>query len=306
MGSPETEKHRYQDEGPRRLVVLTKGFWLGVTPVTQVQWQAVMGNNPSRFQGANRPVEQVSWHDCQEFCKRLEELMGCKFSLPTEAQFEFACRAGTTTPYNTGETLSKEQAQFSASETCDVGTFRPNAFGLHDMHGNVWEWCQDWYGPYQSKEEEVSEEVLNRIARGGSWILRDSKHHRSANRGRPKEDEAHDNIGLRLVVDPDGIISEHGKTKRGGCYANSGICMRSTERSRLHQCGVMSGTGARVTVDPVASTGYRHERRLTRGGSAGPDMPPVICRSSYRNRIDPLWAIPYYGVRLSLQGAGNA
>jgi formylglycine-generating enzyme len=185
MGSPPSEPERSDDENQHR-VTLTKGFWLGVTPVTQAQWQAVMGSNPSNFQGQDRPVEQVSWDDCQEFCKKLAERDGRRYRLPTEAEWEYACRAGTTTPFHFGATLSTDQANYDGNytygkgkkgkyrkETAPVGSFSPNAWGLCDMHGNVWEWCQDWYAPYPQsdiRDPQGSKSGDARVVRGGSWV----------------------------------------------------------------------------------------------------------------------------------------
>ncbi len=165
MGSPEKEEGRGKDEVPHK-VTLTKGIFLGVTTVTQEQWQAVMGNNPSHFKGEkNLPVENVSWDDSQEFCKKLQAKDKKPYRLPTEAEWEYACRAGTTTPFSFGETLSSDQANFNGEEvygkgkkgayrahTTPVASFPPNAWGLYDMHGNVWQWCQDWYGEYSPKD----------------------------------------------------------------------------------------------------------------------------------------------------------
>ena len=138
----------------------------GVYTVTQEQWQAVMGNNPSHFKGEkNLPVEKVSWDDCQEFIKKLREKDKKPYRLPTEAEWEYACRAGTTTPFHFGETISTDQANYNGNftygngkkgvyrkKTTPVGSFPANAWGLHDMHGNVWQWCQDWYGDYPQKD----------------------------------------------------------------------------------------------------------------------------------------------------------
>jgi sulfatase modifying factor 1 len=180
MGSPEDEPQRSDDETEHR-VTLTQGFWLGVHQVTQVQWKAVMGGNPSRFKGDNRPVEMVSWDDCQEFVKKL----GKRFRLPTEAEWEYACRAGTTTPFHFGETISTDQANYNGNytygrgkkgvfreKTTSVGSFPANPWGLFDVHGNVWEWCQDWFGDYptEDKKDPVGSNTgTARVLRGGSW-----------------------------------------------------------------------------------------------------------------------------------------
>ena len=186
MGSPKDEAERYNDE-VQHPVTLTHGFWLFDTPVTQALWQAVMGNNPSHFMGPERPVERVKWNGCREFIEKINrEIPGLKLRLPTEAQWEYACRAGTTTPFYTGENLTTDQANYDGnnsyknypkgkyrSETTPVGSFAPNGWGLYDMLGNVWEWCADWW-----QEDLGSEAVVDptgpkkgdhRVYRGGSW-----------------------------------------------------------------------------------------------------------------------------------------
>jgi formylglycine-generating enzyme required for sulfatase activity len=196
MGSPKTEKDRQASE-IQHTVELTKGFYMGVFPVTQDQWNAVISpdyvrpaegfdlSNPSRFRGVkNLPVDSVSWNDCQLFIKKLTQKDGRPYRLPTEAEWEFACRAGTTTPYHFGETLSTTQANFASGvknndkksvqgkKTMPVGSFPPNAWGLHDMHGNVAQWCQDRYGPYPSQyvtDPQGGDKGGSRVLRGGSW-----------------------------------------------------------------------------------------------------------------------------------------
>jgi len=185
MGSPSSEPKREKDEKPHR-VTLTKGFYMGVTEVTQGQWRKIMGNNPSYFKGDNLPVETVSWSNCQEFIRKLNRQEGeNKYRLPTEAEWEYACRAGTTTPFFTGSCISTDQANYNGNypmpgcskgryreKTIDVASFSPNAWGLYDMHGNVWEWCQDRYGDYPSghvTDPEGPSGGSGIVLRGGSW-----------------------------------------------------------------------------------------------------------------------------------------
>jgi formylglycine-generating enzyme len=181
MGSPSSEKDRQDRETPHS-VTLTQGFYLGKHEVTQTQWEKVMGSNPSRYKGADRPVESVSWTEVTAFCDKLTELerkagrlpAGMSYQLPTEAQWEYACRAGTKTAFSFGDSLFSEQANISGGpgETVDVGKYPGNSWGFHDMHGNVFEWCADWYGAYPTGA--VSDPVgpadgSNRVLRGGSW-----------------------------------------------------------------------------------------------------------------------------------------
>lgn len=175
MGSPEDEEGRWEDEGPQHEVELSRGFWLFDTPCTQALWQAVMGENPSRFKGENRPVEQVSWEDCQDFIRELnQQLPGLELGLPTEAQWEYACRAGTTTArYDEDLDAIAWYGDNSSNETHAVGLKQPNAWGLYDMLGNVYEWCQDvWRDDYTDAAVDSAasaEAGADRVIRGGSW-----------------------------------------------------------------------------------------------------------------------------------------
>jgi uncharacterized protein (TIGR02996 family) len=198
MGSPDTEPERGDNETQHR-VRLTKGLWVGVYPVTQAQWQTVMGDNPSDWQGEDLPVQQVSWDDSQEFCAKLAQRDGRRYALPTEAEWEYACRAGTTTPFHFGSALNGSQANCNGrwpygteekgpclQRPTTVGSYRPNAFGLHDMHGNSWEWCQDGYLATHAPEDadnpvHLGEQGDDRVVRGGSWI-RDAWRCRAAHR----------------------------------------------------------------------------------------------------------------------------
>jgi len=178
MGSPESEVDRDDDEGPQHQVTLTQGYWLFDTAVTQALWLAVMGENPTDFKGENQPVENVSWDDCQQFIKKLNDLKpGLDLNLPTEAQWEYACRAGSQTAFNFGEQISPEQANYydreNSNETVAVKAFQPNAWGLYQMHGNVEEWCLDGQRQYEDKSEKNPvgplEKGASRVVRGGAW-----------------------------------------------------------------------------------------------------------------------------------------
>ena len=172
MGSPESEKSR-RDHERQHEVALTKPFYIGKHEVTQDQYEAVMGNNPSnRTKGAKLPVTDVSWEDCQAFIKKLNAKTNGGYRLPTEAEFEYACRAGTTTAYSYGDNLTKSDANIDGDSIKAVGGYKPNAFGLYDMHGNVWEWCEDWYGDYPAgavTDPKGPAKGNSRVLRGGSF-----------------------------------------------------------------------------------------------------------------------------------------
>jgi formylglycine-generating enzyme required for sulfatase activity len=165
MGSPENEPDRIDDEGPQHKVTLS-AFLMSQTPITQAQWRAVaalptleldLNPDPSNFKGPNRPVESVNWFEAMEFCRRLSRHTGRFYTLPSEAQWEYACRAGTTTPFYCGATLLPGLANFNGRETKPVASFPANAWGLHDMHGNVWEWCLDeWHDNYNEAPTDGS------------------------------------------------------------------------------------------------------------------------------------------------------
>jgi formylglycine-generating enzyme required for sulfatase activity len=242
MGSPETELDRSYDESPQHVVTL-QSFFMGMFPVTQAQWRAVatqlpqikieLTPEPSNFKGDdNRPVEQVSWFEAVEFCDRLSAKTGREYRLPTEAEWEYACRADTTTPFHFGETITTNLANYDGTddkdnkwsgsygrgpkgiyrkETTPITHFKTaNAFGLYDMHGNVLEWCLDtWHGSYSEKPEELKKNGNipwvssdksdeSRLLRGGSWIYLPGNC-RSAYRSNDRPVDRNRNVGFRVV-----------------------------------------------------------------------------------------------------------
>lgn len=215
-GSPPTEPGRDRDEGPAHAVTITRAFHLGVHEVTQAQWTAVMGSNPAVFRrgpdSPRRPVESVSWEDCQRFIARLNARGVGRFRLPTEAEWEYAARAGSTTRFPWGddpkEYITHAHAWANSRSyaiTHPVGEKPPNAWGLHDLHGNVWEWCSDWYGPYAEgpqRDPTGPAAGRERVFRGGSWYDFPVSL-RSANRHRHGPDGRYTAVGLRLVWEPE-------------------------------------------------------------------------------------------------------
>jgi formylglycine-generating enzyme required for sulfatase activity len=218
MGSPETEEDRRDNEGPQRQVTVP-GFFMGKYAVTQAQWQVVadripkvnidLTSKPSHFDGDRLPVEQVSWLDAVEFCDRLSRHTGRTYRLPSEAEWEYACRAGTTTAFHFGDTITNELAnyEYKLQKTTDVGSYGiANRFGLYDMHGNVFEWCQDdWHDNYEGAPIDGSawvdgdrEKNSSKLLRGGSW-LHDPRYCRSACRTHSSPDSRNFDIGFRLV-----------------------------------------------------------------------------------------------------------
>ena len=225
MGCPDSEEGE-NDEKPQHLVTIAQ-FFMAKTPVTQAQWRVVAGMpqidralkpDPSRFKGANCPVEQVSWYEAIEFCQRLSTHTSRTYTLPTEAQWEYACRAGTKTPFYFGETITSEVANYNArflyglgakgkyrEETTPVDLFAvANPFGLWDMHGNVREWClDDWHGSYEGAPIDGSAWLTSgdssvKILRGGSW-LSNPRNCRSAYRRQYNPDKRNDCYGFRVV-----------------------------------------------------------------------------------------------------------
>ncbi|MCX5980966.1 MAG: bifunctional serine/threonine-protein kinase/formylglycine-generating enzyme family protein [Nostocales cyanobacterium LacPavin_0920_SED1_MAG_38_18] len=215
MGSPANEAERGSDENPQHQVTVPS-FCMGKYELTQAQYQAIVGNNPAKFKGDNRPVENVSWDDAVAFCQKLSQRTGKKYRLPSEAEWEYACRAGTTTPFYFGESITPELVNCDGNypyasapegqyrqQTTDVGTFPPNAFGLYDMHRNVWEWCQDDYqenyinAPTDGGASTVLS-ATSRLLRGGSWFSI-ARYCRSAYRLRYLRDSRDNFCGFRVV-----------------------------------------------------------------------------------------------------------
>lgn len=179
MGSPESEKDRNADE-TLHTVVQARGFWMAETETTQAQWKGIRGNNPSSFEGDELPVENVDWKDAVKYCEKMTEmhrkagllLTNMLWRLPTEAEWEYACRAGSMGPYHGTLKEVAWSKENSGDKTHPVGLKAANAWGLRDMHGNVWEWCADWYAPYvtgDSINPPVPQSGAYRVFRGGSW-----------------------------------------------------------------------------------------------------------------------------------------
>ncbi len=237
--SPEELKERYGGnaeyftrEHPRHRVSITQPFYMGETQVTQEQYEAVMGENPSEFKGLQRPVDNVTWYDAYEFCRRLSAHTGLTVRLPTEAQWEYACRAGSESVFSFGDKVedlhlygnyadastdfewSDRDHDGGYAETAPVASFRPNAWGLYDMHGNVWEWCRDWYEDYDSEGETRTDPVgsipgfaARRVLRGGSW-RNAPVYLRSAYRIQATPTFTLNRYGFRVVVLPEPVVEE--------------------------------------------------------------------------------------------------
>ena len=269
MGSPEDEPHRSETEGPQHGVTLA-AFWMAKTPITQAQWREVAGwprvkrdldIDPSQFKGDNRPVEQVSWLDAMEFCHRLTQRTGRRYTLPSEAQWEYACRAGTTTPFHYGATISPEVANYDGNytygqgskgiyrnATTDVASFPANAWGLHDMHGNVWEWCLDeWHDSYKGAPVD-----------GSAWMEGDSL----------------------------------GESSAACCAAGRG----STAPRTAVRPAAAASTRTTATTSSVSASVASDTRRLLRGGSW--NLSPRNCRSAYRYFNLPGLRIDFIGFRV--------
>jgi formylglycine-generating enzyme required for sulfatase activity len=222
MGSPENEVERFSDESPQHEVTVP-GFFIGKYQLTQLQYQTIMGTNPSYFKGDNRPVEGVGWEDAVKFCQKLNHSTLGNYRLPSEAEWEYACRAGTKTPFHFGDNVTTDLVNYNGNypypsapkgkyreQTTDVGIFPPNAFGLYDMHGNVWEWCED----------ERHENYINAPTDGSSWQSR---------------------------------ISVGEKVLRGGCWHDYARYCRSACRLKSPCCSRNYFYGFRVVLSPSRS-----------------------------------------------------
>jgi sulfatase modifying factor 1 len=206
MGSPDSEPGRHPNEEPVP-VQITQAFWMGRTEVTQAQWNAVMKANFARFKGANLPVEMVKWEDAIWFVDSLNHRIQLpqpwRFALPSEAQWEYACRAGTQTPFSSGSQLSPDQANFDSKleRTRPAGSYAPNAWGLLDMHGNVSEWCSGWYSQRLTGGSDPAGPSTGnlRVARGGSWGL-EAAFCRSAARFSRSSHIRGSDLGFRIAI----------------------------------------------------------------------------------------------------------
>ncbi len=197
-----------EDELPVREITLTKDYYMGIYEVTQAQWEAVMGNNPSGFKGESLPVETVSWEDAVTFCEKLSEISGYNVSLPTEAQWEYACRAGSESKWFFGENDTEYGTYGETNmdaKTYSAGSFQPNPNGLYDMYGNVMEWCLDYYRAEYLKDDLTDptgpKSGEAKISRGGGWG-ESPDNCRSAYRNACGADSATDGIGFRIVINP--------------------------------------------------------------------------------------------------------
>jgi formylglycine-generating enzyme required for sulfatase activity len=212
MGSPDSDKHAEKKEKPQHKVNISKPFYLGKYEVTQEQWEAVMGNNPSRDKGRTNPVEKVSWNDAQEFIKRLNAREGhSRYRLPTEAEWEYACRAGTTTVYSFGDDADSlgryawyddNSGKGPQHRTHPVGQKKGNAWGLHDMHGNVFEWVQDWYAYYYNSTgtDRLDPSIGDYFVCRGGNLNRSAEHCRSSYRDGETPDGRRVGYGFRLAL----------------------------------------------------------------------------------------------------------
>ena len=255
MGSPTSEEGRFGDETSHQ-VTLTKGYWLGKYEVTQAQWEGVMGNNPSSFMGGDKPVETVSWNDCQEFIKKVNVMLGDDaVRLPTEAEWEYACRAGTTGDF--GGTGALDDMGWhggnSGGETHPIGQKRANTWGFHDMHGNVWEWCNDRFGDYGNATTVPTGPASGerRVLRGGSWY-NSARYCRSASRFRYGPGYRSSYFGFRLCCSagPRECGAEHGDLRAAAPGGRGGAGRRDDASAEVDE----RATNAKTDAEPKAKT----------------------------------------------------
>jgi formylglycine-generating enzyme required for sulfatase activity len=259
MGSQKGDPDAYGDEMPQHEVKIPR-FFMGTTPVTQEQWREVaslpqvsrhLNPNPSLFAGDNLPVEQVSWYDAMEFCARLSRASGRRITLPSEAQWEYVCRAGTTTAYAFGDTLTEEMANFKSGGTTPVGSFPANPWGLQDMHGNVWEWClDDWHSSYEGAPTD-----------GSAWAEEDDSLGKCSGGAlgttfpgtvaRPTAPEATRTTASTSSVSASAaFVGDRLKVLRGGSWNFYPWFCRSAYRLRVHPASCDSNVGFRVCCLP--------------------------------------------------------
>jgi len=281
MGSPPDEHERFDTETQHE-VTLTRGLWMADTACTQALWEAVTGQNPSRFKGARRPVEQVTWYDAEDFIQSLDGIIDAqvdrlaarrrspfassaigpgpeeqpvplRLRLPTEAEWEYACRAGTRGPFAFGDDIDPDQANYDGNhpyrgrrkgryreETVEVASLPPNPWGLYEVHGNVWEWCRDWYGEYPGGP--VTDPVGPpsggvRVLRGGSW-LGDARYLRSAYRFASPPAGRNVYRGLRLALGPElGPVGQGGQAGSGAGLPAQGASASEREARAVRPRG---------------------------------------------------------------------
>ena len=303
MGSPETEKDRSKNEGPQRQVTISSPFYMGVTEVTQSQYKAVMGTQPWEGQryakaGADNAASYINWDEATAFCVALSKKTGRTVRLPTEAEWEYACRAGTTTAYGFGDDASRfgdyawyDGNAYDKDETYahPVGAKKPNAWGLYDMHGNVYEWCADWYADSyanaDARDPKGPATGSARVLRGGSWLSIPQRC-RAAYRSWGSPDGRDVLIGFRVVVLPHPVSAK--KPNAWGLYDMHG--------NVWEWCGdwYADSYANADTRDPKGPT--KGEARVLRGGSWY--IHPLFCRAASRFWFSPDYRYCYVGFRV--------